>query len=278
MTLRADNRERLVQQNQARQEGWARWSKPSRFLGFILIIVFVLTGVWFLFEEREEHVPVSSLALVEPDEEPYKVQVDDQQVLSVRHQDKLVYTRLHQGGELPQVEHLLPEPEAPMALTEYAPEIQVVIDEAVHEGEAQEQKASVEPVSSPQIEEKVIPTPEPESTPDPTPSPKPAPKQKSIDPIASLISGQTQSTPSQSYNVRVATMDTEEQAKQEWSRLQKKHKALLQGKNSVIEQVDLGQRGIKYTLEVGTFNSAAGADNVAKDLNGVKVRSSRAPS
>lgn len=232
MTLRAREKERIIKQSQARQEGWARWSKPSGFIVFLLTLIGIISGVWFLIQESSEPVPTSQLSLIRAEEEPYKVKLEDQEVLSVRHQDKLVYSRIHQGEELPQVEHLLPEPEAPIALSEDVSDIEVLIEGV---------------------------------------------SMTDDDPIASLIS-QESTASSGTYKVRLATLDSAEQAQQEWKRLSHKHKDLLSGKSMHIQQVDLGARGTKFTLDVGPFDTDQQADVVAKSLKGMKLRGANAPS
>lgn len=262
MSLQARDRERIIQQQQARQEGWARWSTPFRYVSFIVIVVMLVTGLWFLIEESSEPVPQSSLQTVLPNEEPYKVKVDEQEILSVRHQDKLVYSRIHKGDDVPQVEHILPAPEAPVIVeaSETPSEVQVII-----EGLPTDEKTAPEASESPVAE---APTPKIEAA-----SPvvvEAVEVESGLDSIASLINQEGLAKPSGPF-VQLGTLDSQEQAQQEWKRLKGRHKDILSQDEPLIEQVDLGERGIHYRLRVGPYDKLSDAQAAAKELKVRKV-------
>ncbi len=260
MSLQARDRERIIQQQQARQEGWTRWSTPFRYIAFIVIVVSIITGLWFLIEEGSEPVPQSSLQTVLPDEEPYKIKVDEQEILSVRHQDKLVYSRIHKGDDVPRVEHILPSPEAPVIVeaSETPSEVQVII-----EGLPAEEK------TAPEVPVAEAPTPKVEATSQPV-IVEAVEIESGLDSIASLISQEGLAQPSGPF-VQLGTLDSEGQAQQEWKRLKRKHKDILSQDQPLIEQVDLGERGIHYRLRVGPYDKLASAQEAAKELKARKV-------
>jgi cell division septation protein DedD len=261
MSLQARDRERIIQQQQARQEGWTRWSTPFRYVSFIVIVLSIVTGLWFLIEESSEPVPQSSLQTVLPEEEPYKVKVDDQEILSVRHQDKLVYSRIHKGDDVPQIEHILPAPEAPViveASQETPSEVQVII-----EGLPIEAKTALE---SPVAE---APTPKMKATAESVII-EAVEVESGLDSIASLINQEGLAQPSGPF-VQLGTLDSQEQAQQEWKRLKGRHQDILSQDTPLIEQVDLGERGIHYRLRVGPYNKLSDAQSAAKELKVRKV-------
>jgi cell division protein FtsN len=94
--------------------------------------------------------------------------------------------------------------------------------------------------------------------------------EEAIDSIASLIDKEGFAQKTGPY-VQLGTLDSQEQAQQEWNRLKKKHKDLLGQLNPLIEQVDLGERGIHYRLRVGPYDKLANAQSAAKELTIRKV-------
>lgn len=232
MTLRANERERNIRERHARQDGWFRWSTPTRFILFIIIVVGLIVGIWSLISESEEPMDPSTLNTIAASNDPWKVKVDEQEILSVRHQDKLVYSRIHKGENVPDVEHFLPVAEAPVAVAPapvVAPEdVIIVIEEAV------------EVTSHAKM-----------------------PK----DSIGSLIA---QEGGAQGPFIQLGTLDSDEQAQQEWKRLKRRHKDVLGQHSPLIESVDLGERGILYRLRV-SYSSLEKAEEVAKELKTRKV-------
>ena len=53
--------------------------------------------------------------------------------------------------------------------------------------------------------------------------------------------------------VQIAALTSRDTADEYWDKLQRLHPGLFSGLKSVIEQVDLGKRGIFYRLQVGSF-------------------------
>lgn len=89
---------------------------PLKFIIALGALTTFAVIVWLVFQWSTESV-TSSPTHIEADNEPFKIRPDDPGGLIVPHQDKLVYSRIdghphHQA----QVEHVLPPPEAPIAL------------------------------------------------------------------------------------------------------------------------------------------------------------------
>jgi cbb3-type cytochrome oxidase subunit 3 len=96
-----------------------KFNLPSllRYLILILVILCLILGAWYLFSPHRPRLNEAALPLIQADGTPYKVKAQDQGIPAIKHQDKLVYGRIRNDQNTPTVEHILPDPEPPLAHT-----------------------------------------------------------------------------------------------------------------------------------------------------------------
>ena len=189
----------------------------------------------------------TNLPLVRADETPFKIKAEDQGVPGVNHQDKLVYGRIRSDENKPTVEHILPPPEAPLSHSAQPP-VQMV-DQYLPEdldltlGAEQASAPAPAPASIEALLEEISPD---EATPAVN---KPAPSKK----------GQVA--------IQLGSLKSHTLAEEEWDRLLKKHKAILEGFEPLIQKVDLGsEQGIYYRLRAGGFDNTDLAEKACSAL------------
>jgi len=239
-----------------KNEGWYKFSSPLKYLIFIIILVALIVGIWYLASPaRRKFYNTNELALIRADENPYKVKAKDQGIPGVKHQDKLVYGRIRGDQNTPPVEHILPDPEPvsvhvkddPNSLKmveQYAPED---MDPERRVEAAQEQKQEKETAAPSSIEDLIGDTPEE--------TPKPEKK---------VAKG--------TIFIQLGSLKSYDMAESEWSRISKKHKDLLGGFDPTIQKVDLGaDQGIYYRLRTGPYASDEKAKEACATLKERKV-------
>lgn len=242
---------------------WFRFMSPLRYVVFLLILIIVLVGLWYLIAPSRQWYNKEELPLIRADQAHYKVKVAHQGVPGVKHQDKLVYGRIRADENGPVAEHILPEPEvprvhlsesdAPLKMVEqYAPEDQDP-DTKVELSEKEEDTkvstiASIEDLLDESTEEK-------EST-------------------EGKESTQEKETPEAKERVfmQLGSLKSYELAEAEWKRLSKKHPDILGGLEPLIQKVDLGEeQGIYYRLRAGPFDGITKVTEACAHLEAQKV-------
>lgn len=68
------------------------------------------------------------------------------------------------------------------------------------------------------------------------------------------------------YLVQLGSVQSEEAAQQEWTKLQRRHASLLDDKGLDLQRADLGDKGIYYRVRTGAFNSKAEANALCQKL------------
>jgi len=253
MTFSPDDDDRLWRESQ--QEGWFHFSSPLRYVVFLIILLCVIIGLWYLFSSAHQSYNKTDLALIRADETPFKVKAKDQGLPNVKHQDKLVYGRIRKDQDEPPVEHILPDPEPPLAhikddtpslkmVTQFTPEeIQLekgedIASEPNHK--ATPSLASIEDL----IEEQII-------------NEKTVGKKKEVK--GNIL-------------IQLGSLKSYDMAESEWIRISKKHKDILGNLQSTIQKVDLGNdQGIYYRLRIGPFENTEKAKEVCAKLKERKV-------
>lgn len=230
---------------------WFRFSSPLRYVVFIIVLIAVLIGLWYLIAPRRQWYNKEDLPLVRADQAPYKIKVASQGVPSVKHQDKLVYGRIRADENGPITEHILPEPEVPLAhLTDQVSPLKMVdqytpddIDpDKPADSTGKESAESASSVAS--IEDLLEEIPEEKK--------------------ASETKGKV--------FIQLGSLKSYEMAEAEWKRLSKKHSDTLGGLEPVIQKVDLGEeQGIYYRLRTGPFESEEKVAEVCTRLKSQKV-------
>lgn len=227
---------------------WFRFTSPFRYLIFIVVLILVLVGLWYLIAPQRQWYSKEELPLIRADQAPYKVKVASQGVPSVKHQDKLVYGRIRADENGPVTEHILPDPEAPlMHLAEEDSPLKMVEQYVPHDGDPSEataatQNEAVSPVSS--IEDLLEEAPE---------------EKKATETKGKMF-------------IQLGSLKSYELAESEWKRISQKHSDILEGLEPLIQKVDLGEdQGIYYRLRTGPFESAEKVAEVCTHLKEQKV-------
>lgn len=253
MTFSPDDDDRLWKESP--QEGWFRFSSPLRYVIFLVILLCVIIGLWYLFSSTRQNYNKTDLALIRADETPFKVKAKDQGVPNIKHQDKLVYGRIRNDQNEPPVEHILPDPELPLShIKDDTPSLKMV--EQYTPEEIQLEKGEV-PTSKPKEEATF-----------------------SLTSIEDLIETEVinKNAAAQKKEVKgtiflqLNSLKDYDTAKLEWARISKKHKDILSNLQSTIEKIDLGpDQGIYYRLRIGPIENAKKAKKLCDGLKERKV-------
>ncbi len=73
------------------------------------------------------------------------------------------------------------------------------------------------------------------------------------------------------YFVQLASVRSDEGARQEWARLRKAHPALLDDLALAVQRADLGDRGIYYRIRTGPFPNRATAQDMCAQIKAAKL-------
>jgi len=226
--------------------------------------------------------------------------------MAVPHQDKLIYDRLKAetgNTESAAVERLLPPPENPLPRPEPPPP-----PAAIEEPPATDTPPSGAPVpltrSTPNVEQPGLPEAPavaPSSPPAPPPRaaaapPPPAPRATTPPPQTAALpppSAQRNAPPSQqppqqtaalpppsappaaspgggNFRLQIASVKSEDAAKAEFQRLQKRYPEALGGLGVAYVRVDLGEKGIYYRVQAGPVDEAR-ATSICSSLKSQSV-------
>lgn len=256
MTFYVSNEDRLW--NEPQQKGWFRFPSPIRFIVFLILLVCCIVVVWYFFLSSRRMPQIAELPIVRAEETPFKMKAEDKGVPGINHQDKLVYGRIRNDEQVPPVEHILPDPEPPLAglkepsgpiqmVEQYTPED--VVLEKVTEVVSAPSKPAVPAIDS--IEALIAKT---------------APEEKLISEEKPISSKKGK------VLIQLGSLKSHDLAESEWSRLSKKHKDVLGGFDPVIQKVDLGEeKGIYHRLRTGPFETTEKAQKACAALKEKKV-------
>lgn len=295
-------------------------------VGIALVILAAFGGVvWYAFSDpgaapdRQQTVE-----LIQADPDPVKTKPENPGGLQVEHQDKLI---LNPDPEKPQVERLLPPPEAPLPLasgtnatagetsgengaetpaagadetedriasllrdereksaeqaetaTESAAETATstvtagaaataaVGNAAVDDARARAESETATPRAAPAIPAAPPVTPKPVA-----PVVAEAPKAPAAKAPAPKAAAQVAQVPTDSgYVLQLASLRSEELARQEWTRIQNGNKGLLGQMKAIVERAEIDGIGTRYRLQTGPFPTKATAQDLCAQLKAAK--------
>jgi len=216
-----------------------------RFRGLVaslaaLVVIGVFAGsLWFAYQQGIKRGGVITGApdvpLIRADERPTKVRPEKPGGMEVPDRDKLIYTQKRAA-----VEHLLPPPEKPMPRPA-AP-------------------SAAAPSASPQL------PPVPAGAANPTPLAQP--QQPAGKPPAKAEAAATAAKPAAAQKtggtrVQLASVRSEEAARQEWDRIRRANPDLLGSVSATPVRADLGDKGVFYRLQTAPI---ADAERVCGEL------------
>jgi len=219
----------------------------SRFRGLVaslvaLVVIGVFAGgLWFAYQQGIKRggviTGVADVPLIRADERPTKVKPEKPGGMEVPDRDKLIYTQKRAA-----VEHLLPPPEKQMPQPT-AP-------------------ATAAPSASPP------PGPVPAGAGAANPAPLAQPQQPAGKPPAKAEAAATAAKlaavqKTGGTRVQLASVRSEEAARQEWDRIRRANPDLLRSVSATPVRADLGDKGVFYRLQTAPI---ADADRICGEL------------
>lgn len=89
--------------------------------------------------------------------------------------------------------------------------------------------------------------------------------------LAGVAAGAAPGAAAEAYMIQLASLNSEQRAHREWTRLQKAYAALLGDMALTVQRVDLGGRGTFYRMRTGPFPNRATAEDMCWQLRAVKL-------
>lgn len=303
--LRVEPRE--YQRGTSRPNPDARPRTQRRLLAPVLAVVGLMVFfaiVWFAWSSSQPTVGEGGMPVVKADNSPVKMRPEQPGGMAVPHQDKLIYDRLKAetgNTETAAVERLLPPPENPLPRPE-APPPPEAIEEPATSGlppSAMETPpmpgngVPEAPASQPVPPVAVTPVPAPAPAPSPAAPPpavaaRPTPPPPQAAPAAPPRSLTPPTAPAQTaalppppappaassgggnFRLQIASVKSEDAARAEFQRLQKRYPEALGGLGVAYVRVDLGDKGIYYRVQAGPVDEAR-ATSICSSLKSQSV-------
>lgn len=235
-----------------------------------LLLLFVLVA-WYAYVSGARSGAGGPAPLIQADSTPFKMRPEQPGGMEVPHQDKLVFERLNPGAGGDSVERLLPGPEQPLSRPE-PPEAPVadavpapLEPDAAVDPEAEPSYpvvAAGEPPPAAAPRAPVEPAPVPVPVPAPAPAPAPAQAAPAQPPPVQTAASPPPAPPSQPagagkrVRLQIASVRSEEVARQEFQRLQRRFPSELGSLGLSVERADLGDRGIFFRVHAGPVEEA----------------------
>ncbi len=242
---------------------------PRRLLriGVTLVVMGLFAGgLWFAYTAGMHaggSGDGSDIPLIRADTRPMKVKPQNPGGMQIPDRDMLIY-----GQQRPQVEHLLPPPEQPMARPAPPPptprsQVQTVSLTPSSAPPAAPSGASAEAVASAPVASAPVATP-------PQLSPAAMAAANELATASSAVAQKTavQPTPGKAGGLRLqlGAVRSETEARGEWQRLKHQNADLLGKLSGVAIRADLGDKGIYYRIQAGPVADASIADRICGEL------------
>lgn len=218
---------------------------PMLLLTMVAMALFA-GGLYFAYTQGTRHAAgpakAEGVPLLRADQRPTKIKPDQPGGMAIPDQNVSLYNE-KPGG--PAVEKLLPAPEQP--LPRPAPPPPQTTKEPA-------KSATTQPVpnAAPSAEAPPAPVPEP-ATPTANAIAKPAPAE-----LAPAAAGR--------IHLRLGSLRSPDAAREEWARLKRENADLLGTLKAVAIRTDLGDKGIYYRIQAGSFGDAASAERLCDEL------------
>lgn len=251
MKLSPHNDDRLWREPEKTR--WFRFSSPLRYIIFLILLILLLVGLWYLIAPSRQWYNKADLALIQADQTPYKIKAEDQGVPSVKHQDKLVYGRIRADQTGPVAEHILPAPEEPLPQIKEEGPIKMV--EQYTPEDADLDKTAGE-----------------------TAQKKPEEASPGLISIEDLIentaaeNSEAEKIEKGKVRIQLGSLKNYDMAEAQWKRLSQKLPTVLAGLEPVIQKIDMGEeKGIYYRLQTGPFENSQKAAEACTHLKAQKA-------
>jgi hypothetical protein len=248
---------------------------PKIFLSLLAMALFA-GGLWFAYVQGTRHPAVGApgaaqgstqadgVPLIRADERATKVKPDQPGGMAIPDQNVSLYNE-KPGG--PPVEKLLPAAEQPMPRPAPAPR-EAAIPASPPGPPVQSMPQGAPPASPlavvPPQPAHVAPNPAVKAATAPLATAAPQPKQAVVQPVA-VPAGKGP------IQLRLGSLRSPEAARDEWARLKRENPDLLGKLTAVAVRADLGEQGIHYRIQAGSFGDAAAAEKLCGELKRRKL-------
>jgi hypothetical protein len=264
------------------------FSRPDRRLPTILLTIFAMAlfagGLWFAYVQGTRH-PVASaqgdgVPLIRADQRPAKIRPDQPGGMAIPDQNVSLYNE-QPGGTgveklLPAAEQPMPRP-APLAKEAATPPASFGPPPGALPPEPATSQAAL-PAGPPAVTSSAAPVAGPPAASTksaaakvaPPPAAKAAPQAKQAAPRA----GGTAAAPAgkaSPVQLRLGSLRSPEAAREEWARLKRENPDLLGKLSAVAVRTDLGDQGIYYRIQAGSFGDGAAAEKLCSELKRRKL-------
>jgi cell division septation protein DedD len=251
--------------------------RPRRMLrvAAALIVMGVFAGgLWFAYVEGVRHVGPANggdIPLIRADTRPMKIKPENPGGMQIPDRDMLIY-----GEQRPQVEHLLPPPEQPMARpAPPPPPPSPPIPQPQVQREATAGPAAL-PASSPAAAAEA-------GSPAPATAPvSPAAAEPPLSPAAAAAARELAPMPATNpatpgaargaagkgggLKLQLGAVRSETEARANWERLKHQNADLLGKLSAVAIRADLGDKGVYYRIQAGPVADPSTADRICGGL------------
>ena len=259
-----DDRPVTSQVGRGRPSMRKKWTRRILTVGIALGALFGFVAIVFnAYDRGKQPADDKAAPVIKAEEGPLKVRPQQPGGMDVPNQDKQVYGRIAPADRPPQVEHLIPPPEANVARPPAPPQQTAASQPAESapapaEPKPAEVAAPATPPAPPAAEpEPAQPVAKEEAPPEPAPPPKAEPPARTAS-VPRAVPPPTRVSAG-GYRVQIASLKSEDAAKRTWTDLSKRHADLFGKLSSSVVRADLGQKGVYYRLQAGPLADAAAA-------------------
>lgn len=261
-------------------------SSPIPFALALLGTGSVIFCLWYFFYASGSKPTNEPIPIIKADANPIKVRPDSSEQPEVPHQDKLVYSRVNPAEKASGVEKLLPATEEPIEVAEVEVPKEMADENnkdagfpTPHELASNTSEFRVEPSEQEKTEAPMTLTTAQEvveKKPALVETQKPEENPQTLKKVDTTPAVETPATPTKKtttpalqsgFRIQLASMKSQDMAKQEWTRLQAENSTILKGLPAKFSRVDLGaKKGVFYRLHVGDFADRTQAQNVCNQF------------
>jgi len=211
-------------------------------------------AIWVAYELKRAPEAGAHAPLVQADNQPVKVKPGDPGGMEIPNRDRLVFNQKGEGAP----EHVLAPPEAPIPRP--AP------DPPATPAPPQTQSSAIQPPPAEAPAANAVPSaPASPGEAHATPAPSVPPQSAAVPPPAQVPAG------GKGFRLQVASVKTEDGAKQEWDRIRRQNADLLGALSYRADRVDLGERGVFFRLQIGPIADGSEAERICGALRGRNV-------
>ncbi len=246
----------VAKRSPARPQGQPPFFMRRGVLGFFAALAAfgIFTTVVLVAYEEDMKSGEVIVPIVRAEKAPIKMRPETPGGMAVPFQDKLVYDQLSKAGQGAEKTRLLPPPETPVAL----PKAPTASSESI----------KVVPKSTP-----VIPKGSAKTTDNANQADGDGPPKTEVLRRLEMETPSVKGVPvvGKTLRVQIASLRSEQAARDQWARLQKVHDDLLGALAPHVQRADLGARGVFFRLQAGPLADVAAAKMLCVKLQQRKL-------